>query len=159
MDNDILIDIVSRLDKLTSQIRDVISNIFPNSAFILGIGGQNLTIAAGATNYMVPFISGVQVTAFNAVAPVGGVIKYSIFRISSAQPGTGTLVANFEVNNVPTALTITIPAGGVSQNYTSNTEVTIQAGDLIRWGVKNNAAGASAGISTLTSKLAIKNIQ
>jgi hypothetical protein len=77
------------------------------------------------------------------------------FRKSTTQPASGSLVVTLLINNVATALTITVPAGaaGASTHDDNTHQVIIAAGDLVRWSFQNNATAASGALTSITMKL------
>lgn len=122
----------------------------------LPMHGLNGTGAAGSTNYLPPFLYGLNVSNFNFATPRGGTVKNLTVVINSAQPGTGSLVFTVQKNNVDTAIVITVPAGGGAGAYqnTANT-FTVVPTDRIIVKVVNNASGASAQIGASSLELEI----
>ncbi len=110
--------------------------------------GLNATIAAATTRYLPTGLWGLNATGYATRLSFAGKIKKLYVRIITAQPGTGSLVANVNVNGVASALNLTIPASSVAGEYSEVvTEVTVAAGDRIVIAITNNASGASAQIN------------
>ncbi len=88
-------------------------------------------------------------TPFRALAPIrtAGTAQRLIVVTNAVQPGTGTCVIRMQVNQVDSALTLTVPASGGQGVYTDfvNT-VALVAGDLINLAQTNNAASAACAI-------------
>lgn len=86
--------------------------------------------------------------------PEGGLLTDLFVRTSTSQPASGSLVITLFVNDVATSLKVTIAAGSANGSFsdTSN-QVSIVAGDLIRWTVQNNATATSAAITGILMKL------
>jgi hypothetical protein len=101
-----------------------------------------------------PFKPTANTTGNNFPWPNAGTLHNMLFRLGSPQPATGSLVITLLVNNVATALTITVPAGSVSATY-SNTadDVTISANDLLQWTFLNNASSDSGFLNAISMVL------
>ncbi len=120
-------------------------------AQIIGGHGQAATIAAGSTNYIVPFIPGLLAAPTTITWPTQGTMQKMNLRIAGTQPASGSLVVTLVVNAVDSACVLTIPAGSGANVYSELvTSVQINALDTIRWKLVNNASAASAQISGLT---------
>ncbi len=120
----------------------------------LGGGGLSGTVSASSTMYMGPFISqapdlsAAEVTWF---APFSGTLKNFRVRTLTTQPASGSLVITVVVNNVDTAITITVPANTVASVVGDLIHTaTVNAGAGIRIKLVNNATGASAQIGTFS---------
>lgn len=112
--------------------------------------GLDATIAAGATQNIKPWGNGfAAIGSFNVAIPSAGVYKNLYLRTAGAQPASGTLVCTLVINNVPSALVVTVAAGSAAGIYSDTTNtVTVVAGDVMWFSIKNNAAGASAPITS-----------
>ena len=116
----------------------------------INLGGG--TIPAGATQYapigsQAAFNSD-ETTRYTPQPEDAVVFKFKVY-IRTAQPGTGSAVANLRANGSNIS-TITIPAGSAAGVYGSNTVVAVVENDLLTVGVTNNASGASAQFTSAT---------
>jgi hypothetical protein len=60
-------------------------------------------------------------------------------------------VITLQINNVDTALVITVPAGSLAANYSDAVnEVTLSANDLLQWTFLNNATSISGVLNAIT---------
>ena len=108
-------------------------------------------VATGATNYINPGNTA-NATENNVKVPcgfAGTFVGISVY-LSTAQPGTGSLVLTLRINGANTALTFTIPAGSAAGVYSdlANT-VAFTAGDTYNLSVLNNAAANSGSIRSV----------
>jgi len=113
------------------------------------LGGHALlaSIPAGGTQYMVPFIAGISVSTNGFPWPKAATMRSLYIATNSTQPASGSLVITLMKNLNATALTITVPAGGVANAYVDLTHtVAWVAGDLVTWRIVNNATSGSATI-------------
>lgn len=102
------------------------------------------TVPASTTHYTCPFKDTTNTTQNNFPWPEAGTLKNLSFRVSLTQPASGSLVLTLMVNNVDTALTVTVPAGSGVGTYTDSTHtVNISAGDDLKWKIQNNATSTS----------------
>jgi hypothetical protein len=119
---------------------------------VLGGHGQGGTVAAGATNWIVPFINGLDVIGRSTPWPGNGTHKNLSVRLAGAQPASGSLIVTVLEAGVGTAVTITIPAGSPSGTYQSSVLLSAPHinGNLVSVSIQNNAAAASAVIGGVT---------
>jgi hypothetical protein len=126
---------------------------------MLSANGLNTTIPASTTDYLPPFSTTHSTTLINSLTTLAGTLKNFYVRIGTTQPASGSLVCTVFVNNVATALTITIAAGSVAGNYSDTTHtVAVSAGDRITFELKNNATGASATITPVVAELDVRAV-
>lgn len=126
---------------------DTIDDHLHTAADVAPSHGNGATILAGATQYLTPYCQGLN-AGLNASWVLGGTFKIIRQRIDSAQPASGSLVLTLQINNVDTALVLTIPAGsGIGSYANSVLTAAVLAGNLVRIKVVNNAAAASAQIA------------
>lgn len=127
-------------------IRKVFQVFYPN--------GGNGTVAAGATNYLNPWINGIIAsTGRSMLLSKPCVVRDLYFSTNGAQPGTGSFVITIaDGAGNSTGVTATVPAGGaaqlvsdVSHTYTI-TQAMINAGIALTVAMKNNASSASATV-------------
>jgi hypothetical protein len=135
---------------------------------VVNRGGKNfrvvteLTDVIGATlDVAVPASTTYISCPFNQNAPAAGNVTFPwpqdgtlnkmFFRLATNQPATGSLVITLRVNNVDTALVITVPAGSAGGSNFSNIvdEVPITEGDLLAWSFQNNATSASGTLRAI----------
>jgi hypothetical protein len=119
-------------------------------AFLNGV-----SVPASTTYHGCPFKIGADATTNSFPWSEPGDLTDMTLRIGSAQPGTGSLVCTLYVNNVASALVITIAAGSAGPaNYSDTTHtVTIATSDILRWVIQNNATSGSATLTAVSMKL------
>jgi hypothetical protein len=123
---------------------------------LLPAHGLNGTVAAGATMSLPFFQYGLNATRVNLKLPRGGTLKNFATQINATQPATGSLVLTVMVNNVASALVITIAAGSGAGSYSDLTHtVAVNAGDFVAIDIKNNASTASATSAAATCELEV----
>lgn len=127
---------------------------------LLSAHGLLTTIAASTTSYIAPGTTTFTTPSIsNSLVTVAGTLKNFYVRIGTAQPGSGTFVFTVFVNNVATALTMTVPINGAAGNYSDTTHsVAIVAGDRISFECKNNATGASAQVGSVVVEFDVNNV-
>jgi hypothetical protein len=109
-----------------------------------------VTVPAFTSYWGCPFKGTVDAITHNFVALESGTFSNLNMRIASAQPASGTLDVGLYVQNLPSALAFTVPAGGPPGMYSDNTNTaSVTAGNVIRWIFVNNASAASAQLSTI----------
>lgn len=114
---------------------------------VLGAHGLLATIAASGTQFLCPFVTGLQAVATTLGYPEAGTLKNCYFRIAGTQPASGSLVCTLTVNGVATAIVVTVPAGSTTGTFSDTTHTAaISAGDRIGWTIVNNASGTSAQV-------------
>ena len=107
------------------------------------------TIGAGATGSLAPYYSGLAVS-LNSVIPMSGTIRRLYLGTATAQPGSGSLVAEVKINGAATGVKITLAAGAAGGTYSDLVnQIHYTAGDSLRVDLVNNAAAASAQIGFL----------
>jgi hypothetical protein len=122
--------------------------------YIYGMHGQGAQVNAGATHYLTPFIDKINTTGTNVVIPISGVLKKLYFVTGITQPATGSLVVTVQINTSNSSLALTVPANGAGGVWTNATsEVSVNAGDLLRLSIKNNASSSSTNIGTASFML------
>jgi hypothetical protein len=121
----------------------------------LGAFLNGTTVPASTTYHSCPFKIGVDAVTNSFPIPQAGTLANLAVRISVAQPASGSLVCTLYVNNVATALTVTIPAGAAapSNHVDSTNTVALAANDILRWVFQNNATAASATLTAVTTLL------
>ncbi len=112
--------------------------------------GLDATIAAGVTQAIKPWGNGfAAIGSFNVAIPSAGVYKNLYFRTATAQPASGSLVCTLVINNIPSAVVVTVAAGSAAGVYSNTTNtVAVVAGDVMWFSILNNAAGASAAVTS-----------
>jgi hypothetical protein len=117
-------------------------------------GNPSAAIAASSTQYL--SLAGASANASENVkqTPIAraGTFSSLHMRISSAQPGTGSLVCSLRKNGADTPLSVTFDAGDPIGTVKANTSqsVSIAAGDLVAIGCVNSAASTSGNISGMS---------
>lgn len=115
------------------------------------------TVPAATTYSACPGKTPADATTNSLPWPEAGVLSDLSFRKgATAQPATGSLVVTLYVNNVATALTVTITNadGAAAATFTDSTHtVNIVATDRVEWRFLNNASSASAQMTGVTMKL------
>jgi hypothetical protein len=125
-----------------------------NYSYTIATFLNGVSIPASTTYYSCPFKIGADATQNQFPWPEGGVLSNLNFRISAAQPASGSLVATLFVNGSATAIVVTIAAGSAGGTYSDNTHTaTIVAGDTLRWDIVNNATAGGAAMTALSMKL------
>lgn len=125
-----------------------------NFFIVLPSHGSSGTIAAGATMFMPPFNYGLNAFRFNFTTTRAGTIKNLRWNTNTAQPATGALVVTVDVNNLPTAITATIPAGSAAIQVSDLVNsVAVVGGDTVTIRIVNNAAGVSAQVGGCTCEI------
>jgi hypothetical protein len=121
----------------------------------LGAFLNSVTIPASTTYHACPFKLGADAVTNSFPIPQAGTLANLAVRISVAQPASGSLVCTLYVNNVASALTVTIPAGAAapSNHVDSTNTVALAANDILRWVFVNNATAASATLTAVTTLL------
>jgi hypothetical protein len=117
---------------------------------ILAYASATSQVPAGSTYYFFPHLTGFQSGIGAIIYPVAGTMKNMAVRLSSAQPGTGSVVITLMKNLSATALVITIAAGtagGTTHSDTVNT-VAWNAYDLLTWRIVNNASSTSGSLTS-----------
>jgi hypothetical protein len=71
-------------------------------------------------------------------------------RTSGTQSATGTLVFTLRKNGVD-QFSLTIAAGAVAGVYTATGSLSVVAGDLINWKIRNNATAISANVTQISA--------
>jgi len=121
---------------------------------VLGAFTAGATIPATTTYSNCPFKGTLDATFNSMPWPDAGTLSNMSIRISTAQSGTGSLVATLYVNAVATSIVVTIAAGAASGTYTDSTHTAaINSGDVIRWDLQNNATVASALVTGVVVRL------
>jgi hypothetical protein len=121
--------------------------------------GLNATVALSSSTYAPLYYYGLTTTLYNYTIPRGGTLKNFRWNTNSAQPGTGSLVATVRVNNVDSALTATVAAGGAAQTATDLTHtVAVNAADALVIRITNNATSASAQVGGFSFELQIPTV-
>jgi hypothetical protein len=125
---------------------------------VIGTFLNGVQVPASTTWYSCPFKPTADVTQNQFPWPEGGRLSDMIFRVGLTQPASGSLVLTLQVNNVDTALVVTVPANSTVGSF-SNTSaaVNISAGDLLKWKIQNNATASSmslTGVTVILSKRA-----
>jgi hypothetical protein len=113
-----------------------------------------VTVAAATTDWITsgqtnaPAGATTETTVANTI-PYAGTLSRLCILTATAQPGTGTFVLTVNDSAVPTAVTVTIPAGGAAGLYCDLTNTHVFAAlDFYAISLQNNApAAASAQIS------------
>jgi hypothetical protein len=122
---------------------------------VLGTFLDSVTITATGTFSSCPYKPTANAITNSIPWPEGGILSNMSFRKSTTQPASGSMVVTLLINNVATALTITVPAGtaGASTHDDNTHQVIIAAGDLVRWSFQNNATAASGALTSITMRL------
>ena len=109
--------------------------------------GLGVAIAPGASIYANPFYYGLNATPFDFAVTRSVTVKNFSLRISTVQPGDGTLVANVQLIRVNTTLQITIPVNGAALTYFNTTD-SFQAlqGTQVVIRLTNNSPTANSGV-------------
>ena len=132
----------TQITKLNAIVDVILSNV-PGTT----------TVAATSTAYMCPGAV-VVTTSINTVWPVAGTLSNMYIRIVTAQPANNSMVVTLHLDNVATALTITIAAGAAAGVYSDLTHtVSLTAGQLVKWALVNNANVPSAAPQSITMVL------
>lgn len=85
--------------------------------------------------------------AARQVQMVGGYWKNCYIRTSASQPASGSLVFGLHINNVTTAIAITIAANSAAGFFSDTTNTATSAnGDSVCWEMVNNATAASTSV-------------
>ncbi len=123
---------------------------------IWGSNGLKQTVAAGATNYIAPFVDGLQADSGIAVNfPRSATVRNCYLRIATAQPASGSLVVTVVVGGSATSIVVTIPAGSPAGVYSDTVNTAaLNAGQAINFRIKNNATAVSAQVNGITVELA-----
>ena len=128
--------------------------VAPLSAFTaksFTVASNNASIAANTINYISPFIG--NVTSLSEVdrqyiARFDFTVSDLSITTSTTQPASGSFVFTVRKNGAPTALVVTIPAGGVAGTYANLTDsASFVAGDLLSIELDNNATLAPSAIA------------
>lgn len=122
---------------------------------VLGTFLDSVQVSATGTFSSCPFKPTANTITNSIPWPESGILTNLSFRKSSTQPATGSLVVTLLINNVATALTVTVAAGaaGASTHDDNTHQVSINAGDLVRWSFQNNATSASGAMTSITMRL------
>lgn len=122
----------------------------------VGGHGGGTVIAAAATRYLEWYGRALTTTAqlgeFYMNYPC--MLANLRMQITTAQPGTGSLVLTVLKNGVSAGLTITIPAGSgaFGVGAINSSTLTFAAGDVMSVSAVNNAATNSAGIGSFSAE-------
>lgn len=102
-------------------------------------------VPAGSTYYAMPFASALNPAAWISPWMKAGRVSKLVLSTANAQPLSGALIITVTKNAIPTALTITIPAGGPAAFYNNAVNFfDIVYGDFLGWNFQNTALAASA---------------
>jgi hypothetical protein len=136
---------IGYVNGVTSNIQTQLNAKLGSSTFFLNNVLSQGFVGVATRYHSVAGTIGTGTTTFQVPVPTACNFSNFYFRISSAQPATGTLVLTLQKNGVDTALTITIAAGSAAGNYTDNTNtVTFAAGDTWQLKIVNNATTSTA---------------
>ena len=121
------------------------------------ISNHNTTALLSSTNYIqiTGAVSAVGVGSIGSrqtAFPIGATAQNMYIKTNTAQSATGSLVISLTIATTPSALSITIAAGSALGTF-SNTlsAVTIAAGNLLTYEIKNNATATSATVVTIST--------
>ena len=121
------------------------------------ISNHNTTAVLSSTNYIqiTGAVSAVGVGSIGSrqtAFPIGATAQNMYIKTNTAQSATGSLVISLTIATTPSALSITIAAGSALGTF-SNTlsAVTIAAGNLLTYEIKNNATATSATVVTIST--------
>jgi hypothetical protein len=128
---------------------------------VLGSHALSIAIPGNTTNYMAPFIGGLQTVNYMTPWPVDGTLKKLYVRqAGTTQPSDGPLVVTIYAGTngatlVDTGITITIPAGSPANTDFSDDVHTFEfsAGDYIQVRLENQSASDSAKLGGVTFEL------
>lgn len=134
---------------LVAAHRDHVHTL-PTSSSIMGAFTNGATAGAGATISSCPWKTTADAATNSMPWPETCTATTLSVRISNTQPNTGTLVATLIVNNVASALVLTIAANSAQGTYSVTGSIAITANDILRWDIKNNASATSAAITGIT---------
>jgi len=121
------------------------------------ISNHNTTAVLSSTNYIqitgaVSAVAAASIGSRQTAFPIGATAQNMYIKTNTAQPATGSLVISLTIATTPSALSITIAAGSALGTF-SNTlsAVTIAAGNLLTYEIKNNATSTSATVVTIST--------
>ncbi len=114
-------------------------------------GNLNVTnVNAGTTRYFGPASGATGLTTTENETklsiPASRFTTFSL-RMTTAQPGTGSLVFTVNKNGASTGMVLTIAAGAAAGKYTVILPIVFAAGDDLSIVVVNNAATASGALN------------
>lgn len=131
--------------------------ISAKSIEILGGHGNGGTVPASSTNYICPFVPGIDTVGRSFPISKAGTLKNLFLRLASAQPASGSLVAEIFAGasgTTATGIKITIAAGSASGTYSNTTNsYAFSAGDLVKVNLTNNATAPSGVIGGVSFQL------
>lgn len=141
---------------IKATLKTYFDTLYTGKTYSLILGAQGLrgTVAAGATNYLAPFASGISAAAIQTNWPKAGTLKNMYVRINNAQPATGSLVITLMAAGSDTTVVITIAAGSLAGIYGDVVHTaSLSAAQAVAFKILNNASGASAQIDAVTVEL------
>jgi hypothetical protein len=144
------------LDATSSIQTQLNSKIASSVSFISGALAQALNGAASPTTryHSVAGTISSLTTPYQIPVPTACTFSNFYFRTYSTQPSTGSLVLTLQKNAVDTALTITIAANSVGNNYSDTTNsVSFSAGDTWQIKIVQNATSSSTSLAGYSFKL------
>ena len=121
------------------------------------ISNHNTTAVLSSTNYIqiTGAVSAVAVASIGSrqtAFPIGATAQNMYIKTNTAQPATGSLVISLTIATTPSALSITIAAGSALGTFSNIlSAVTIAAGNLLTYEIKNNATSTSATVVTIST--------
>jgi len=121
------------------------------------ISNHNTTAVLSSTNYIqiTGAVSAVGVASIGSrqtAFPIGATAQNMYIKTNTAQPATGSLVISLTIATTPSALSITIAAGSALGTFSNIlSAVTIAAGNLLTYEIKNNATSTSATVVTIST--------
>lgn len=112
------------------------------------------TIAAGATVWLIPGVSGYLSSVNGTTIPLACTVKNLYVRLNGTQPAGGSIVVTLQKSTVDQSLAVTIPANSTAGAYSDlSNSVTFLGGETLGIKIKNNASGASAPITSVAVEL------
>ena len=118
---------------------------------VIGMNGKGIAVPANNTNYLIPFIDGLQTTTLATIWPVGGTLLNFFVNTNGPQPLNNSCVVTLQINGVDQSIVATIPANAGNGTFTDLTHsVVVAAGFGIRVKLVNNANAPSATIRSVT---------
>jgi hypothetical protein len=166
------LSLVGRSTNSTGNVADITATT-AHSALRLNAGGTTLafstaplsvlisnhsnTAVLSSTNYIqmtgaATAVGVASIASRQTAFPIGATAQNMYVKTNASQSATGSLVISLTIATTPSALSVTIAAGSALGTFSNTSStVTIAAGNLLTYEIKNNATTTSASVITIST--------
>jgi hypothetical protein len=121
------------------------------------ISNHNTTAVLSSTNYIqitgaATAVAAASIASRQTAFPIASTAQNMYVKTNASQSATGSLVISLTIGATPSALSVTIAAGSAIGTFSNTSStVTVAAGNLLTYEIKNNATATSASVITIST--------